>query len=205
MKKRGCFFCALLLLPMVLSSCGASTADASRVELSKKGEIIEYTVENFDAVNYDAEEFETFVDNAVEEYEESGSGKVKVTHEEVEEETVNLTMTYDEPDTYAAFNQVTCFSGTIEEARMAGYDFSMDFLAADTRQSVPATSFFLDESLLVFIVETDVDVQIPGVVQYYYSSFGTAVNKEEDTVQVAVSEDLIGTQNLVYVVYSEEE
>ncbi len=203
-RKVVAIFCTVVMLSVLLAACGSGAAEESRVELTKKGEIVEYTVEDFSGPNYDADEFKNFVKDSIAEYEETGSGKIKVSHESFENDTAYLTLTYDVPDTYYAFNGLACFSGTLQEARLAGYDFSVDFLEADTRRVVSASEFSSDESLQVFIIETDVEVQIPGVVKYYYSSYGSAVNLGEDAVQLAVPDDLIGVKNIVYVIYSEE-
>ncbi len=203
-RKVVAIFCTVGLLSALLSACGSGAAEESRLELTKKGKIVEYTAEDFSGPNYDADEFKNFVKDSIAEYKETGSGKIKVSHESFENDTAYLTLTYDAPETYTAFNGLACFSGTLQEARAAGYDFSVDFLEADTRRVVSATEFSSDESLRVFIVETDVDVQIPGAVRYYYTSYGSAVNLGEDTVQLAVPDDLVGVRNIVYVIYGEE-
>ncbi len=222
MRKIITFLCAVLMLSVFLTSCGRSSKKESSVELTRGGKIIEYTVDDFSASNYDADELKTFVDDEISAYKEENKGRIKVKKERVRKNTAYLTIRYNKTETYAAFNDVECFSGTILEAMEAGYDFSMNFIMAmddyedDMDESddeltgasnisgqitVSGSTVLTDETMKVLIVETDVNVTIPGEVQYYYSSRGQARLKSKDTVAIYIDGELAGEKNLVYVLY----
>ncbi len=272
MKRVVAFLCAALMLPAFLTSCGSSTTDeGSRVELTDKGKIIEYTVEDFSGSNYDADELSDFVDEAVSDYRQDHKRRsVLVNTERVRNEVAYLTMTYSDAETYAEFNRVDCFSGTAAEALAKGYSFSMNFYAVEPEETTgveeenlsaeeenPEISAEVEElvgeieeldedveaeveaeedaemgedtetdedaeteedsgmvsgnlairedGLRLFIVASDVDVIVPGTIRYYYSSFGTIELASENTVHVALEEEIVGQPNLVYILYTEEE
>ncbi len=131
MRKITAFLCAVVLLSGLLTSCGSSSSKTnSRVELSRGGKILEYTVEDFSESYYDIDELEDFIDEAIDIYKEENKGRIKVKRERLRKDKAYLTIRYNKPETYAAFNNVECFSGTVAEALEAGYDFSMPFIMA---------------------------------------------------------------------------
>ncbi len=232
MKRVAAVLCSAVLLTCILASCGASdtadettvTENESSVELTKSGRVIEYAIEDFSADYYNADELEDFVKEQIDAYEENNKGRIKVKRERVRKGTARLTLRYNSVDTYAAFNGVECFSGTVDEAKEAGYDFSMNFILAQEEEvveeevtvdgeetvsetllsgqiTVPGKTVAGDDSLKVLIIETDMDVTVPGEVQYFYSTNGTVSIKKEDTVQVRVDEEFANVENLVYVLY----
>ncbi|MCC8142292.1 MAG: hypothetical protein LIO56_07170 [Lachnospiraceae bacterium] len=217
MRKLAVILCFALLLPCVLTACGRSSSDDSKVELTKRGRIFEYAVEDFSASNYDSKEMDDFVDDAIKAYKEDNKGRIKVKKNRVRKETAYLTLRYNNADTYAGFNQVECFDGTMEEALMAGYEFDMDFTRvsepeaeSEDASAVTSTSSTVtvsgdvvtgDEELKVFIIETDMDVTVPGDVQYYYTSYGVSNLTDKDTVGVYIDADIVGENNVVYVLY----
>ncbi len=226
MRKTAAFLCAVLLLSGLLVSCGRSSTKESRVELTRGGKIIEYTVDDFSALNYDIDELKEFIEDEISAYKEDNKGRIKVKTEKVRKDTAYLTIRYNKPETYAAFNTAECFSGTILDAVEAGYDFSMRFIMAmddfededeeleeeleeelaDTDSfsqiTVSGSTVLTDDTMKVLIIETEADVTVPGEVQYYYSSRGQARLKSKDTVSISVSGELAGENNLVYVLYN---
>ncbi len=224
MKKIVAVLCVtVLLLTGLLTSCGSSSSEDSEVELTRGGKIIENTVEDFSASNYDLDELKDFIKSEIKAYKEEHKGRIRVRTDRLRKDTAYLTIRYNKAETYADFNGVVCYSGTITDAWEAGYDFSMSFILAeddyvlnnaeedeetlfaeadDTQVKVSGATVLTDESLKVLIIETEADVVIPGDVQYFYCSAGQAYRKSKDTVAVSVTEDLIGDKNLVYVLYN---
>ncbi len=223
MKKIAAFLCAVLLLPVLLTSCGSSSSNESRVEVTRGGKITEYAIEDFSASNYDLDELKEFIDEEVKAFKEENKGRIRVKKEKVRKDTAYLTIRYNKPETYAAFNDVVCFSGTIGEALEEGYDFSDKYILATEESKVSldeetydgeeaaeeiieqvyvsGSTVIVDESMKVLIIETDMSVKVPGKVQYYRATRGDAQLESEDFVSVYVSEDLVGEPNVVYVFY----
>ncbi len=193
MRKLAATLCMALLLPILLTSCGSTTTDtkdSSRVELTKNGKIIEYTVEDFSASNYDLDELKDFVEAEIKAYKSDNKGRINVRKEKVKNGIAYLTVRYNKVATYAAFNDVECFAGTVAEAEEAGYDVAVD---ADLEDEA--------DTLYVFIVETDANVTVPGNVLESYCSDGVTELLSYDTVSVEVQEDDFGTRNVVSVIY----
>ncbi len=193
MRKLTAALCMVLLLPVLLTSCGTTSSDvknSSRVELTKNGKIIEYTVEDFSASNYDIDELKDFVEDEIKAYKSENKGRINVRTERVRNDTAYLTVRYNSTETYAAFNDVECFAGTLEEAEEAGYDVSVD---SDPDQE--------EESFYVFIIETDANVTIPGNVLESYCTVGETELLSNDTVAVEIPESDLGSRNVVYVIY----
>ncbi len=193
MRKLAATLCMALLLPVFLTSCESTASevrDSSRVELTKNGKIIEYTVEDFSASNYDIDELKDFVEEEIKAFESENKGRIHVRREREKNDTVYLTVRYNKVATFAAFNDVECFAGTLEEAEEAGYEVSLDFDPEEEEHTV-----------YVFIIETDVNVSVPGNVKECYCTEGEAELLSHNTVAVEVPEDDLDTGNVVYVLY----
>ena len=200
-----------LVLCLALSACGSLDVSTSTVKLEKNGKITECSIESFDESRYDAEELKQFVADSVSEYLAAhADAGVKAKDPVVEEGQASLWMNYDSVDTFAEFKKVSCFAGTISEARAAGYSFDGIFTdaAAQDQESadssvdeiaavVPGQTFLKDESLKVFILDDDVDVIVPGEIAYV-STVGTTI---VDKHTVAVDRSGQTEKSPVYVLY----
>ena len=250
--KMAAFFAAAVLMPL-LSACGSSDITESTVELKKDGSIIEYTVEDFSASYYDADELKSFVDAEVDAYLAVNDGTIRVSRNEVEDQTAYLTIRYDSAQTYADFNGIDCFVGSIVQAQSAGYDFDLDFIdanaeensdgsdedadavedadlsadsetsdaeisedssAEDTSDSevsedsssdatvisgeIPGTSVVDDDDLQVLILQSAVNIIVPGKIQYVYGE--NVEIQDTNTVIVQAKEDG-GSNGPIYVLY----
>jgi len=186
MKKK-----AAVLLGL-LASCGSTSVTENTVELKKNGKVIEYTVEDFSASYYDADELTEFVDAQVASYLEDSDATVKVTKNEVEEQTAWVTIEYDSTDTYADFTGTACFSGSVVQAQAAGYDFDVNFVSADDEPGEEEESSVLTG----LIGGTAVDVIVPGTVRYVSADTAAITGKSTVTTTADSNSDV-----LVYVVY----
>ncbi len=111
-----------------LSACGELNSDESAIKLTKKGEILTCSVEELDKDFYDEEELKDYVNETVEEYlAENEDASVKVQKLSVSDGIAKLNMKYDSADTYASFNNVTFYVGTVAKALAAGYEFEGSF------------------------------------------------------------------------------
>ncbi len=193
MRKFAAALCMTLLLPILLTSCGSAASDikdSSRVELTKNGKIIEYTVEDFSASNYDIDELKDFVESEIKSYKSENKGRINIRKEKVKNGIAYLTVRYNKVATYAAFNDVECFAGTVEEAKEAGYDFTVE---TDLEEE--------EDTLYIFIVETDANITVPGNVLESYCTDGETELLSNNTVAVDVQEEELGSRNVVYVIY----
>ncbi|MCD7981691.1 MAG: hypothetical protein LUF32_05190 [Clostridiales bacterium] len=263
--KMAALFAAAALIPL-LSACGSADITENTLELKKDGSIVEYTVEDFSASYYDADELESFVDTEVEAYLAENDGSIRVSRNEVEDQTAYLTIKYDSAETYADFNGIECFVGSIVQAQAAGYDFDLDFidasaeedsdgsdedadaeedsggsdedadaaedadLSADSETSdaeisedssaedtsgseasedsssdatvisgeIPGNSVVDDDDLQVLILQSAVNIIVPGKIQYVY---GENVEIQDTNTVIVQSTENGGSGGLIYVLY----
>ncbi len=212
MKKKSAILMALAMAATLLSACGSSESSVtqSTVELTKKGEVVEYTIESFAASYYDAEELQTYIDSTVEDFLSANDGTVEVKKDEVEDGVAYVTISFDSAQTYAAFYDTDFFVGSIIEAQTAGYDFDADFVAAEEAEEdeddvlggsvqsyVPGSQVILEDDLKVLIIGANVSVIVPGTVKYV-SGENTSITAK-NTVSVNTESENAG--ELLYILY----
>ncbi|MCD7922419.1 MAG: hypothetical protein LUG27_08325 [Clostridiales bacterium] len=217
MKIKMAALCTAAVTLTLLSACGSSTVTENTVELKKDGSIVEYTVEEFSASYYDADELASFVDAEIESYLEENDGEIKVSRNEVEDENAYLTLKYDSADTYADFNGTECFAGSIVQAQTVGYDFDQEFLDvnADGDESddgsvsveeiviqavVPGSVLIEDDDLQVLIVRSSVNIVVPGKIQYVSADIDVEI-QGTDTVVIQTAADDSSSEELIYILY----
>jgi len=218
MKIKMAALCIASVAFAAFSACGSTDVTENTVELKKDGSIVEYTVEEFSASYYDADELETFVNAEVESYLSEHDGTIKVSRNEVEDETAYLTLKYDSTDTYADFNGTECFSGSIVQAQTAGYDFEQDFLDVNSEDGdesdegsvsveetviqavIPGSVVVEDDDLKVLIIQCSTNVVVPGKIQYVSADSNVDV-QGTDTVVVQADADGGTSEEPVYILY----
>lgn len=170
MKKFIGFGLVLLMCVGMLAGCGSSlNVDTNTIYVKKNGRVISADVETFDKDYYDQEEFKTYVDAAIEEYNAERNNAVKLLEFEVKENVASVHMSFQSAGDYSAFNQMELFSGSIAEAKEAGYTMEVPLIEAkeadgtnteevlaefDAEESVMSTETeFSAESTEEFIIE----------------------------------------------------
>lgn len=218
MKFKMAAFCTAAVTFTFLSACGSSTVTENTVELKKDGSIVEYTVEEFSASYYDADELASFVDAEIESYLAENDGEIKVSRNEVEDENAYLALKYDSADTYADFNGTECFAGSIVQAQTAGYDFDQEFLDVNAKDGdesddgsvsveevviqavVPGSILIEDDNLQVLIVQSDSNVIVPGKIQYVSADIDVEI-QGTDTAVIQTDADGGSSEELIYILY----
>lgn len=134
MKKVKVLGLAVLLMGL-LSGCKKFTSEESAISVNNKGAVEAFVKESFDKDYYDVEELEASIDHAILEYNESkGSENIEKKEFEVKDKNAELTMKYASGNDYAAFNDVTMFTGDVLGAYNAGYDFAGSFQSVEKGQ-----------------------------------------------------------------------
>ena len=177
MKK---WMCAVLLLCVcagVLTGCGSTSldGDSSTVYVDKKGRITSLDVEELGEGIYDAQELESFINDAVAEYtEEHGKNSVTMNGLTVEDGTAKLALAYQSAQDYTNFHNtnylgVELFSGELLAALEAGYVFDGDFARVEKGQVVGIATkqeIYAEEGLKVVVIRANTDVQVEGDICY---------------------------------------
>lgn len=172
MKKFVCMVLGLCMCVGMFAGCGTTTLESETniVYVGKKGTVTSLDIEHFDQDYYDAQELETFVNDAVTEYtKEHGKNSVKVQELTVEEGTARLQMKYKTAEDYAAFNGIELYQGKLIDSLAAGYVFDGEFakvedgkvLGGATKQEI-----YKEQDLKVVIIRANTDVQVDGDICY---------------------------------------
>ncbi len=213
MKKQAAIVLVAVLAAAFFTSCDSKTeVTKSTVELTKKGKIIEYTIEDFSESYYDETELKEYIDAAVEAYTGGSDSAVKVSECSVTDGSAVVTIEYESTETFGDFLDVAAFSGTVLEAQTAGYAFDVAFwevteddyteAKADDdsvesiigKMTVDAGTVLENDDAKVLILCTDTDVIVPGTITYISDSSLSVTAK--NTVTFTGEE-----QELIYVIY----
>lgn len=199
MKKSVSTLLLAALMCVMLSGCSnGKDADTNTLFVEKKGHIIEVSIGDFDSDNYDQEEFEQFVEDAIEAYD--GEGSVELDSLSVEDETAKLNMEYSDSATYTEFNGKELFAGTVVSAVAEGYTFDVEFTAVEKgelKEAADRDTVLANDEYKVVILEMTEDVSVDGKIAFV--SQGVTV-KNENTATVQASDEL-DEDALHYIVY----
>lgn len=129
MKKYGIFAALLCLLCFWMTACGVSRAESDNLQessltIQKDGSILNVIVESFGQDYYSVEGLSDMIQTNIEDY-VSRHAFASITLQSaaliLDDSCVRVELQYDSADTYAAFNGVFFFYGTVEEALNQGY------------------------------------------------------------------------------------
>ena len=196
----------LAMLMLALSGCGAlSGVKTSTIYVDKKDKVISATVASLNAEQYDEDELEQSIKEAIATYNGSEE-KVKLNKLNVKKGQATLTMTYETSDDYEAFNSRVLFTGTVAEAKQAGYDFAGNFI--DTSQAEVKGKTILDGASDEKVIITNEPVQIQTSLDIMYvSDNATIIDKRLAQVEaeVGATENGItfGNEAVAYIIYGE--
>lgn len=205
MRKRMVALSCCIGMCMLMAACGTKLdVQENTIALQRNGKILEAAVETFDQSYYKEDELNSYIQNAVDDYTaEHGKKSVSVTESKVEEKKAYLTLQYENAETFQDFSGIECFSGSIVEAQLAGYDFEQDFYPVTDgkadKKTVRGSSLLEDDDLKVLIVKENSDLIVPGKIAYV-STEGTEVTSEKQ-VNVTQKQQDTDESVLVYVLY----
>lgn len=195
------------LMVFVLTSCALFAGpNTNTVYVKSDGTVIGTHVETFDEENYDKDELETFIKDAIDEYKKTtGKETIELKSFKVKEKSAKAEIQYDSAEDYMNFNQVEFFAGTIKEALKAGYSFDEEFLEVvdgEVGEAVNTAEIKEDEKLKVIITEEVGDVKTSGDIMFVGSIH--AQIKEKNLVSITeVDESDIDDKEkvLTYIIY----
>lgn len=128
---------------LLLQGCAGGSVTESTIEISKKGAVTQTSIGTLDADYYDSDELKSYVEDQIDAYNESedaiGSVKLKKYKYSASDSSVKLVLKFSDDETYADFEQMTFFTGTVEEAKAAGYAFDVTLITPQEAQSEDAS------------------------------------------------------------------
>ena len=166
--KQAKILCMAAAAAVFFTGCSRFEPDSTAMLAKKDGSVTAVVIETLDQSYYDSAELESLINQEVADYNASaGAENIRVENFTAENQTANLTMEYAGGDDYAAFNNVTFFTGDILGAYDAGYDFQTVFQSVErgnvtnsqvTREEVEPMELQVDGN----IVYASSNVEITG-------------------------------------------
>lgn len=185
----------ILILSIIMTGCGSS-ADTSSLTLNKKGVLAQTIVEEWDQEQYDKKELQEQIEADIQAYGQN----IALDSIRTKDALVTVKMTYQNIESYAAYNNVTLFQGTVAECQAAGYLLEGEFKKADG-ESVSRTEVLnLGEKCTVLVFQEAVTVKVPGKILCCSSSLEVLSNKEVKASLAEGTTDIVLTDP-VYVIY----
>lgn len=168
--------------------------DTNAIYVKKDKTIQEAAIGEFTETYYSEEELKTYVNESVTGYNESnGKDKITVSSISVKDNVAKVMMKYQTYEDYQNYNNAVLFVGSISDAIKEGYDFSVDFVDAETNEKVKKDTVISDTELNVIVVSEPNDYVINLASDMkYYSDNAVANTKKE----VKITKD-----TLTYIVY----
>jgi len=182
-------FMALTLSFLFLAGCSKAVPDENTISVDKKGKITCTIVEDFGKSFYDSQELQGEIEEEIRDYNKNfGTDHLFLESFEVEDGVAKLQLVFDEARYYSDYSGKEFFTGTVAEARSAGYSLEGVFLDEEGKDLFDAAQW---EKYHIVILEEAVHVELPKEIQAFSASV-----VQEDKTTAAVQEE-----TLVYIVY----
>ena len=185
----------IFILSVALTGCSAP-ADYSSLVLNKKGVLTQTIVEEWDQEQYDKKELQEQIETEIKAYDQ----KIELNSIRTKETKVTVKMTYQDLASYAEYNQVILFQGTVAQCQAAGYLLEGEFKTADGEAVDRTQVLNAGDECTVLVFQEPLSVKLPGRILYCSNSLEIISGKE---VKASLEENSTGflLSNPVYVIY----
>lgn len=193
MKRFTGIALTVLLVIGALTGCGQSyEAKVSTVFVQKDGTVVSTDVESFDEDRYDKEGLQSYIEDAVADYNGEGSEAVAMKSLTVEEGRATLILTFASASDYAAFSGIELFTGSVADALAAGYSFDVEFASVEggNASACSVNDFLGSKDLKVVIIKGNTDVHVDGKVAYV--SIANTSYVDSGTIRIQEGTALLG-------------
>ena len=186
---------SILILSIALTGCSASV-DSSSLVLNKKGVLTQTIVEEWDQEQYDKRELQEEIEAELKAYDQ----KIELNSIRTKDAKVTVKMTYQDLASYAEYNQVILFQGTVAQCQAAGYLLEGEFKTADGEPVDRTQVLNAGDTCTVLVFQEPLRVKFPGKMLYCSSSLEILSRKEVKASLEENSTDFI-LSDPVYVIY----
>ena len=158
-KPYRMLYILLVCIVLVLTACGADTADENTLTIRKDGKIRAHSVTDFPEETYNAVQLENEIEEAIAQYNaQAGEKRVKLLACRAAAGKASCTLQYESVEDYADFNLVTIMTGPLTEmVRRGEIDPSTELLTPDMRfATTPETLLATEENpenLTILVLE----------------------------------------------------
>ena len=204
MKRIGCAILAVLMLGMLFAGCGSADSESNMIFVEKKGKVQTVDIEEFDKSYYSEEDFKTFAQETIDEYNMSHEvDAITLTELVVKDEMAKLKMEYKTVSDFSNFNEITLYQGSVTSAVSEGYLFDVDFSKVEKGEvtgNATRADVLAEEGLSVVIIKANTNVKIEGTICYVSTANVTVTGK--DTVAIYDEENTsLTTDVCTYIIY----
>ena len=177
----------ILVAASLLAGCEFSNrGSATELQADEEGKLIQIIAEKQDK-SLDVDDLEQYIEDQIGDFNQKasagssggsrssssksgsdGSGAVKLDSCRIKDGKLQIRITYDGYGSYAAFNGVKCFLGTIADAKAAGYSFDRDFLNEKGKEAEDAKATIEERAgeWKVLITEETMRLRVPDKILY---------------------------------------
>ncbi|MBR5566138.1 MAG: hypothetical protein IKW08_08265 [Roseburia sp.] len=204
MKRIGCAILAVLMLGMIFAGCGSVDSESNMIFVEKKGKVQTVDIEEFDKSYYSEEDFKTFAQEAIDEYNKSHEvDAITLTEFVVKDEVAKLKMEYKSVSDFRNFNEITLYQGSVTEAVSEGYLFDVDFSKVEKGEVIgkaTRSDVLAEEGLSVVIIKANTNVMVEGTICYVSTANVTVTGN--DTVAIYDEQNTsLNTDVCTYIIY----
>ena len=204
MKRIGCAILAVLMLGMLFVGCNSADSESNMIFVGKKGKVKTVDIEEFDKSYYSEEDFKTFAQEAIDEYNKSHEAdSITLTDFVVKDEVAKLKMEYKTVSDFSNFNDVVLYQGAVTAAVSEGYLFDVDFSKVEKGQmtgKAARTDVLAEKGASVIIIKANTNVKVEGTICYVSTANVTVTGK--NTVTISNEENTALTTDVyTYIIY----
>lgn len=159
------------------------TADTNTVILTRENGLIGYICEEFDESRYNFADFETMLNDEVEDYNaQMGVGGIEIRECTITDGIVRVSLAYKEAEDYEKFNgaQFLCGETPEEGARRFTLPANLTLVDAhDPNRTITLSELDKEQNYRVLITDDDSNIRIHGSTIYYIGEGDTLVEDGE--------------------------
>lgn len=187
--------------------------ESDAVSIDAEGKVTEYLSEELDQAYYSFEELNRMLNEEVASYNrEYGEGSVTVTKAEQSGKKADLVITYASGEDFARFNNVDFYYGSMINAQLAGYLFDDSYQQVKDGvvqgRAVSGSEVLKNMADMVVIVQTPLEVHIPGTVSFTSTSgmviASDTVVAQADGEENAGAAEAENASQSVYIIFEEQ-
>lgn len=172
----------ILLVGVILIVSGCSVqkdAEITTVKINKDGTLENHIVEKFEKEYYDQAELQDMIESDISDFNlTDGNEKIKLKEIVVEEGVARPVIMFDDPQSYADFNNVVFFFGTVAQAYDNGFDFDISLTNVKDESVIGKDDILGLGDRLIVITEENICVETYHSIEYKSNNISIDGNKE---------------------------
>lgn len=196
LRKYAVSISVFLFGMFVLAGCAkGSKAAQNTLYVEKNGKVTGAIVEDWNKDFYDEDELKKQINSEIDSYEAANDkSSIKLQKFEIEDKKAKVNLLYDSLGTYADFNDVVAFNGTIKQAQEAGFGFEGEFISTGNKPAITINEIDGSEKYKVLILSEK--QKIKTEFKILYASNNVKVSKDNKTAVINEDDSAIG-----YLIY----